>query len=91
MGEEKRVNYAYKEIGQFRVTYSCSHPEVEELDFRRMMKMPQSVREKCSGIGEKALCEVCEHYGQRNEFVSRFSGEVRTMYSGESKDIPEEK
>lgn len=88
MSEGKKIKYHYKEMGPFRAIYSCDHPDVEERDFKSFLSVPQCVREICPAKKAQALCEVCEHFGHRKEFVSA-SGQVRTLYSGEHKDISE--
>lgn len=88
MSEEKKVKYFLKKMGPFQATYSCDSLVVTEAQFKEFLSVGQCVRGICPEKNETALCEVCEHFGHRKEFVSN-TGEVRRLYSGEHKDISE--
>ena len=55
------------------------------------MNIPQTPRAICEPMGKKALCEQCEHFGRRAEYISKRTGEhsIREQ-NGVGKDIAAE-
>ena len=92
MSEEKKVNCYVREYGFFRNTHTCSNPDVKEKEFKSNISKVQCIREVCSATGEIAMCEQCEYYGNRKEFISKKTGEVQLLHNnGDIKDISESK
>lgn len=86
MSEEKKVNRYVREYGQFRNTHTCSNSDVEEKEFKKHITVAQCLRDLCSAKGEIALCEQCEFYTNKKEFISKKNGETRVLYSGSGSD-----
>lgn len=86
-----KINFAYKDFSIFLTTYTCTNEEVDEEFFQECMNIPQTPRGICEPMGKKALCEQCEHFGRRAEYISKRTGEhsIRKQ-NGVGKDIAAE-
>ena len=86
-----RINFAYKDYLHFFTTYTCTNEDVDEEFFRECMKVPQTPRPFCEAMNMKALCEQCEHFGRRAEYISQRTGEHKLReQNGVGKDIAAE-
>lgn len=86
---EKKINYVYRDFGQFRTTYSCTNPDVDEEFFYEVLHEIRELRKPCEAIDGKCFCEQCEYYGRKAEFLSYQDNDVTVLDNALGKELAE--